>query len=360
MNQILFKCIVVGLLALAGGPTQAQETPFAKYGCTATDRACMIRAIRAHPAQKLETWESDRTKPVTQRIHVAPPVLLAYMLLENVFQGFKEVPRAPTLDATFMHDIEAAVREMPPQVLRAIDKKLVGIYLVDDLGGTGFTDIVLDSKGRPAGGYVLLDAAVLSRYTANAWATWKENTPFKPDPAWQLKARIEDDDADNRKNAIQYILLHELGHVLSIDSDIHPPFWLAPREVASDRSWPFFDLSWSTDRAANNYRAYPGHDFAQRKRVVYYLGAKLEGAEMQATYEALARTNFPTLYAATRPADDFAEAFVKYVHVRLLGRPWEITLWRDGVNVKTVASCWGKPRCAAKEAYLRRLLANPS
>jgi molybdopterin-binding protein len=63
--------------------------------------------------------------------------------------------------------------------------------------------------------------------------------------------------------------------------------------------------------------------------VVYYFGAKLPAGQMVATYESLERTNFVTLYAATHPADDFAEAFASYVHGVLMGRPWEISIARE-------------------------------
>lgn len=350
--------LAVALAALLLGPAAAaQGDAFARFGCAAKDRDCQVRAMRAHPARKAGTWAAQLAEPVAQRIHVAPPALVEFLTLDNVFHGYPERPRAATLDDAFKRDVQAALADLPPQVLRAVSPKLAGIYLVDDLGGTGFTDAVFEADGRTASGFIVLDAAVLAQRTANAWASWKEGTPFKPDPAWQLKARIADGDADNRKNAIQYILLHEIGHVLSIGEDIHPPWSEEPRAHAAGVRWPFFEMSWRNDRPGNRYRALPEHEFAQRERVVYYFGARLEAAEMLPTYNALERTNFPTLYAATRPADDFAEAFAKYVHVRLMGRPWEITLWRSGKPVKTVASCWGTRRCAAKEAYLDKLLA---
>lgn len=59
--------------------------------------------------------------------------------------------------------------------------------------------------------------------------TWKENTPFKDSASYRLDARIEADSDDNRKNAIQYILLHELGHALTVGTDIHPPWNIPPQ-----------------------------------------------------------------------------------------------------------------------------------
>jgi hypothetical protein len=41
-----------------------------------------------------------------------------------------------------MADLHDALAELAPQVLKLIDDRLLGIYLVDDLGGTGYTDVV--------------------------------------------------------------------------------------------------------------------------------------------------------------------------------------------------------------------------
>ncbi|MDQ3025463.1 MAG: hypothetical protein M3R58_03020 [Pseudomonadota bacterium] len=78
---------------------------------------------------------------------------------------------------------------------------------------------------------------------------------------------------------------------------------------------------------------------------------------MPSIYEAVQRTSFSTLYAATHPADDFAEAFANYVHVILMKKPFDIRIERDGVPVKNFGACWDEPRCRSKKAFLDRLLA---
>lgn len=79
---------------------------------------------------------------------------------------------------------------------------------------------------------------------------------------------------------------------------------------------------------------------------VYYFGAKLAAADLAPAYVNLKNTNFPSLYAATSPDDDFAEAFASYVHVVLMKRLWQITISRDGQVVNVFKPCWGEARCA--------------
>jgi hypothetical protein len=232
---------------------------------------------------------------------------------------------------------------------------LAGIYFVSDLGGTGFTDYAKGGWFSRDAGFSVFDIDVLAKQTANAWATWKERSPFADDPAFRLEARIENEAGDNRKNAIQYILLHELGHILSIGEDIHPRWDEAPSSVDD---FPFARLSWEFIPAESRYASLFDKPFALRRDVVYYFGAKLAGRQMPDVYGQLAATNFPTLYAATRPGDDFAESFVSYVHTVMMKRPWEIRLFQDGKLIRTVGTCWEEKRCAEKRRLLEEILGN--
>lgn len=344
---------VVALAWAAGAALAQAESP---AGCAPTDKPCLMKAMKAHPAKTRAFWQAALAKPVAERLGSAPEGLAEFLRLDNLVNGFPEKPRPSRLTPDFLADVRGAIADLPPAVRRAFDENFAGVWFVDDLGGTGFTDLFLDGEGRPAGGFIVLDAAVLGKFRANAWATWKENTPFKPAPGWSLAATIEPPASDDRRGAIRYILLHELGHVLSINRDVHPSWNLAPKEVPAGARFPFFDLSWTIDRKEGKYASRFDAAFPKRARVTYYLGAKLEAADMAPAYAQLAKTNFPTLYAATSPGDDFAESFVSYVHTVLMRRPWEVVIRKDGKVVATHRPCWGEARCAAKERILASLL----
>jgi hypothetical protein len=137
---------------------------------------------------------------------------------------------------------------------------------------------------------------------------------------------------------------------------VHPTWTRAPTGVVPGKYY-FFDLSWKVEdgRYATRFEA----DFPKRRDVRFYFGAKLDAADMPAIYDALEKTNFPTLYAATHPADDFAESFASFVHVVMLGRDHEVRLYRQGNLVKTVGPCWGQARCAYKRTALESALGLP-
>jgi hypothetical protein len=346
MRLIVLICVLGGLTrALAQEPT---------LPCPPGDKACARALMKTHPAKHPEFWKAALARPLEERIGPAPAELVELIALDNVAQGYPNKPRRSRLDADFLADVRRAFEGIPASVKTRLGAKLAGIYFVDDIGGTGYTDEVSDPSGKARLGFVILDPAVLARQKANAWATWKDNTPFKPGAGWALGERIENDANDNRANAIQYILLHEIGHVLSIGADFHPSWVPSPREVGPTAAFPFFETSWKI--AGDAYVSRFDADFPTRKDVVFYFGAKLEAAALPEIYAALERTPFPTLYAATHPGDDFAEAFANYVHVVLLGKPFEIRITHDGALVKTYAACWSQARCAAKRAILERYL----
>lgn len=351
------RCATAGAALLLAG---CLHVPGTSVWCFGAAQRCAREALHTHAVHRLASWDTSLSaQPVTQRVAAAPPDLVEYLTLDNITHGFAERPRAAAMDEAFVRDVRRAIDGIPAPVLAAVDRKLLGIYFVEGLGSSGFTDVV--ERGSAATRvFVVLDAGVLAKLKANAWATWKESTPFVADPAWRLQARIESDADDTRANAIQYLLLHELGHVMAAGSNIHPDWGISPSHVKPDARFPFFDLSWRIDREADRYVSRWDSAFPQRMKTRYYLGARLANAELLPTYDNLARTDFPTLYAATSPGDDFAESLATYVHVVMLKRPWSITIGaRDGVT-RTFGPCWTEPRCQRKRAELEAILGLPS
>ena len=344
---------VVAMLAFR--PVLGQNAPM--LPCADKDKECAHRALTNHAASKIDAWRATLSVPVGDRIGPAPPQLVEYINLDNIAQGFPERPRTVKPDAELLADVKGAIADLPSEIWNLFGQRLVGLYFVESLGGTGYTDYVFDQTSKPVAAFVVFDAAILTQKSANDWATWKENTPFNTTAksTYKLDARIEADGDDNRRNAVQYILLHELGHVLSVGANFHPPWNIKPKDVRRSAKYPFLDLSWKIDRKSNKYQTLFDATFPQRKNAVYYFGAKLSAADMLLTYTRLKNTTFPSLYAATTPGDDFAESFASYVHVVLMHRPWEITISHDGEVVNIFKSCWGEMRCAKKQRILEQL-----
>jgi hypothetical protein len=347
----IFLCAATVFAVACCGDARAQ--PVASCG---QDLECVRNAHATHAVKSVDYWQAFRSTPVDQRVFVAPAELVDYLELDNQLNDYPNRPAAARPDEAFFGDLNAALGTIPAAVKALVDSRLMGIFLVQDLGGTGFTDYVFDRQHAPVGAFVVLDAAVLTR-SANAWASWKENTPFAPDPDFTLQAVIEPADDDNRRQALQYIVLHELGHVASVGQSFHPRWDEWDCAASPPEQFPFFQLSWQLKDAqgCQVISRFDRSGFRFRSKVVYYFGAKLPAMASPEFYSQLAKTNFPSLYAATSPADDFAESFVTYVHGVLMHKPFEIRIDRLGERQTTFTGCWNTPRCAAKQQTIAAL-----
>lgn len=87
--------------------------------------------------------------------------------------------------------------------------------------------------------------------------------------------------------------------------------------------------------------------------------AGLPAKDASILYQQLQDTNFPTLYAATIPFDDFGESFVSYVHMVLLNRLWEIRISSNGYKPLEYSLCWDQKRCQEKREITEQILKSP-
>jgi len=323
-----------------------------------------LSELQAHPVRSVQFWrQADKSQAAKMHIGPAPTELIDYLRLDNTFQGYGERPVPASADSEFIRDVEVAVSRLPDSVKVITERLLFYIALVRELGGgTGYMDVVSDVDGSAAGGFIVLDEGALDR-TANTWASWKEGSAFQPSMEQSLDVQIEKPESDTRVNAIRYILLHELGHVIDAALGITQ---IDGGNTQNMRSSGFYGLSWTYPPASqrtllpgDTLRSRFDDTWPERETLAFYTfeNSRLTLGDAPSIYEWLRRTNFPTLYAATSPADDFAESFANYVHVVLDERPYEVRLKQRQVSTNLLDSCWDLPRCASKRMAVKYLLA---
>ena len=313
----------------------------------------------SHPVKKAAFWGNFASKDMTEKIRVAPPEVIDYLVKDNKLQNWPQTPHAPqVVQKEFLNDLNLALRELPKEVVNGVNRKLAGIVLVENLGGSALTDYVIDASKISIGGFIALDISAVNR-KANDWATWKENSPFKPDSKIRLIAEIEKPEDNNRKNAIQYILLHELGHVYSIGRTDVAPWRGANEERQTLSNFNFTALSW-TLRDGKTIRSCENVKLCSAKLPYYAEDEKKLSADfIPADYADLVKTGFPTLYAATNPFDDFAESYANYIHTIEMKKPWQISIYEGNRQSMKVDSCWDEERCRAKRIALENALRIP-
>lgn len=323
--------------------------------CTRHDHgAALTQRLAEHPARTLAAWTGWPQKALKDRIGPAPDFLVDYIALDNQLNGYSQTPK-PAIDSqAFAAEVAQAVDEFPPAVKKQLNDHALGIFLVTELGTSAYTELLKDAAPRTLG-FIVLDFQALDK-TANAWASWRENTPFKSSPALETRVIIEPEAQDLRKNAISYVVLHELGHLVGVARGAHASWW----DKARPADHPFSAISWTSrqDTVISRW----DEAFSDRRRVRFYAAAKeqLPADLRPETYAALAKTDFVSLYAATGIHDDFAETYAMYVHVVLQGRPWQLTLRRDDHAIFTMNAPILQERCAKKRVFLSTLVGSPA
>lgn len=307
--------------------------------------------------QDPQQWTARLALPVHERIVALPDEVRDFVQRVNVASGLAAVPAAFDLaaqpGAALCADVATALRGLPASVLDAVAPLLLGVCLGRGIGSSGVTDIVADARdGRILGCIVLLDVDCFEAHTANSWATWKENLPFVIGADFSLDVTIANPAQDTRAHAMQFLLLHELAHVITAACDFLPRWW--EPLTASAQTYSYLDLSWRIN-AQGRFSPAAGKDFELRGMVDFYGANKLRNDALVTAYTGLEGSDFPSLYGATNPYDDFAECFASYVHSEMMGRPYVLRIDFDGVPQATMDNFWDSPRSNAKRAFMQAL-----
>jgi len=298
-------------------------------------------------------WEDLLRRPLAERRGAAPRELVDFIARHHQATGSAAVARPAVPDAGLDADLDRALAGLPAIVLERVAPCLLGVFTMDGTGASAASGVIAGPEGELIGAFIAIDAGAFAGATANGWFERRENLPFAPSAGLRLEARIAEDAHDDRAGALQFVLLHEFGHVLAACHGLAPMWW---RTGGTAPAYPLLDLCWQA-AADGRFAPRAGHDFPLRERLVYRGSARLSLEDAEDLYRSLGRTGFPTLYAATSVHEDIADSFASYVHVRLMGRPLEHRLLRAGGAVALGAPYWQSAAGTARAALFETMLA---
>ncbi len=285
------------------------------------------------------------------RLSPAPAVLVDFVAQYNATNGTFAIPCAATAPADFVDDLQCAIHELPVAVTEKVKPHLIGIFFMQGIGASAITNVIAQANGEVIGSFVAIDIDAFLVRNANDWATWKENTPFTPVHDIRLELWIAHPVDNNRKLALQFLLLHEFGHVLTAGNTIIPGWWLDASQIKASTDLGFLSLSWKVNDDGQ-VLALASEDFSLRQQIAYYVEPKLSGADIPAVYAELEKTTFPSLYASNNVYEDFAECFATYVHCVMLGKRHEVNIFKAGELVLCSCDYWSTLRSRKKAAFL--------
>lgn len=291
-----------------------------------------------HEMHQADYWKESTSKPFEERMIPLDQKLRDFLYLENTLQGQVDPSvKEAVYDEEFQKDLLSAIRELPYKVKNLLWSQLVGFCLLRDLATEGRVSSFVDKEGKVRAGMILLDQEKLDK-TANELALEQSKAFFYKHPDYQMEVMVEKPAEDQRKHAIQFILLRLLGQVLSYEQDSK-----------------FFSISWKSGVNPGQYESVFDHRFTRRK-VLFSAGRKIyslkDAAEL---YEDLKKTDYQTLAAARSPTDDFAESFRAYVHVHLLKKPYRVRVWKEDSLLSESYVDWRASRFKRKKKFFDAL-----
>lgn len=318
--------------------------------CASHNESLVRQLYEESKATKAENWDLKLLdRPLLDKIQPAPAIVLDYIKIANRLDGFDEVPESYELTGPERLKLLNEFSRLPPVILQLIQERLVGIYGVRNLGGTGLAGSIYDGD-RPIAGFIVLDYEVL-RKPANEWISFKENSVFKPSGNTKLEVKIASNADNTRERGISFIFIHELGHVF------HEVYGLMP----SFQSYKFrktavnFASSYMKDVWTSPDDTIYDESFPERKQIKFYRDdPSFSTNDATRIYTFVQDSKFPTLYSTVDPHEDFAEGFVTYVHCVLSKRPYQVTV-REG-NQVLFHSDMGVRKSLERTEYFRKAL----
>ncbi len=241
-------------------------------------------------------------------------------------------PRAQqrAVDPALTADLVQAIAALHEPFERLFQRHVCAVVLMHDAPMTG-TLTVLD--GASERGIILLN---VDKLLSGDWLALKEATAFAATPGLVLRGTMARPDEHPRRVLLEFLLVHELAHVLEIVHSSDPL-------IAA-----FLELSW------------PRHDGLAQAPLVHYpsrLGREpLPQELLEPYYDLIASSAFTSPAAIANAREDFADSVATFMHTMQRGRPYQLDVYRQGRHVRQLRACWDEARCAEKRRLLERLL----
>ena len=293
------------------------------FSCHNSPRAKLLRDIAATPAKNLQSYEFDSASTVVSRVRCAPGFVLNFWNTTDKTSDYSSY--TPTQDELRM--IGDYLRKLPGHYQEVLQQRLVAIYFINNLRGSGVTDYILDAQG---GVYtIMLFNPNALKTDLSKWLTYRENTCFirnAADVSIDINCGAE-------YTGFLYALVHESTHVVDYVESYTPYIETNIKIIKEVKvtSTAFTRTTWK-DLAAPLLP----YDFSNRGNISFYgdNGPKINIADAGELYEHLVMTPFVSLYGSMNWAEDFAESMTFYHITHLLGQPYEIRYAKTGDQVR--------------------------
>lgn len=318
------------------------------FSCSSTlqSQSSDDSSLYTHEVLKDSFWSSDCQPPNGTKVKLAPASLLDFSARFNRKYDYPGKPKALESFEEEKKIIEAAITEIPKKIFDLAGDRFCGFFLARDLGLTASAHPTYDSEWKPVGGFIMIDFDRINK-TANQWRTEHENL-FFDSAKGKIEGQIASRKNDTQITALRWVLIHELGHIIrALDRDFI--------EVQGNRQ-DFVSISWvqKGDRPISRFDS--SMPFRNQLKKVRVGSTLFKEKEILPYYRRLSKTDFPTLYAASNPDEDFSESLASYVNVYIFNEPLSVIYFSNGKVKNVFKSCFIRKTCPQKYEFFKALL----
>ncbi|MBI2519693.1 MAG: hypothetical protein HYV97_04730 [Bdellovibrio sp.] len=282
-----------------------------------------------------------------------PGDILSYLRENNKMGGSREIPAPFDLTKREFAHIHRILGVIPSGMVKRLTPYIKGIYFVEHLGGSSFTEYIYDNQGLPLYAFLIFDRSVL-KMSANDWCSRKEQSPFQLVDGFKLSCTLEK--GSTNYGSFLYIFLRELGRVFQINNSSFPLALENQSNLDAIQETDFFKISWKKEK--DNAVLQQPVQFSSSCNFNYSSQNPSCGPQDAfILYETLNTSSSPTAHGINSPWDDFMESFANYVYTEIMKQPFEIVL-SQGDRTLSYTACWNTPRCETKGALMKELLGN--
>jgi len=316
----LGACLALGWAAATGGCEERPPQVSFAYDV----------GLKARLTARDVHWPVACTRVPEDRVGV-PPVLSIRTPLDKV-GGKGRSPQPRTVPAELVQDMVTVIRHLPEPFAKLFRRHVCAVVWVHGAPMTGTLSLL---EGDAQHGIILLNVDNL-QVSPDEWLSFKQESVFEPNPEREMRGTMTASGEQQRTALLEFLLVHELAHVLDAVFDDDPL-------IAE-----FKRVSW------------PRTDLLAGVRTMHYAQARggepLPDLQLEAYLDVAGTEAFSDPSAMDNSMEDFAESVSSYFHGVVRGRPWKLEASRGGQLVRTLSLCWGQERCREKQRILEELL----
>ena len=272
--------------------------------------------VKKIPAKNYENYSFSPNTKIDERIGNSDAIVLNWLreLDSNESYTFYELKNEERTQ------VKEYIKLLPKYYQSVLEKKLLGIYFINDFYGSGMSDYVISESNDIY--TILVFNPKVFKQSLSELVTYKENTCYKQNnDQIQLNIQISDE-----YSGLFYILMHECTHIIDYCERITPFVEPNIQELQRKKKEPspFTEEYWT---AYNKIKLKRNIEY--KDKLNFYTkenDKKIEKSELLLVYNELKNTPFASLYSYINWAEDFAEYATFYYFTQVLNMEYNIKI----------------------------------